>query len=149
MKGSSFSLNERITLFSIFFIGIFLTLIKYSQIVNTNLFLTESINYHTFKTVIYENGYLELIPPILLTIGSIYLLLKANKLAWRMTYIPLTTITIYFSYNVLLTILSGSSTDGITIIEFFSMGFLICINFILLLFCFFLFSKNFKEKLKL
>lgn len=90
---------------------------------------------------------LELVVYFTLAIGAIALLWSGSKTAWLFTCTPLIIITIYFSYSVLVTLLSVSSERN-SPIEFLSTGVLMTVNFVLLLFSLTLTSKRFQEKLK-
>ena len=149
MERKGFNLIDKFTIVSIALIGTFFSIHKISVLIRLNSLLNQVQEEELLKAITESQmNYLEIIPYLALAIGAIYLLFSANKTAWIITCIPLFIVTFYFSYQVLQIILSQDSRQETTPIVFLNIGFLITVNFILLLFCYSITSKRFKEKLK-
>lgn len=147
MSTGNYTLIDKITLVSILFVGIIITYFQYSDYRNLDVLNESYSDSNPKESLLKVRSYMEFIPSLLLVFGVIFLLIKPNKIAWRITYIPLLFFTLYFSYSVLYTLLSENSNHDILAVKLLSFGFIISINFILLLFCFFLLSNSFKEKI--
>lgn len=143
-----FTLIDKFTIGSIALIGIFFTVSLTTDSIIIDGLLNRMLSDGVLVTVNDNKSFLlELIVYSILAIGAISLLWSESKTAWLFTCTPLFIITIYFSYSVIVTLLR-TSTEASGPIEFLGLGFLISLNFILLLFCLTLVSKSFQDKLK-